>query len=308
MKNISYLSKNKTTMLHGVICYPKSGTPKGIVQIVHGMIEHIGRYQQFMEFLADQGYIVAGHDHLGHGSSVETLKDYGYFSKNPSLTLIKDIHQFRKNLQKEYPDLPYYMLGHSMGSFLLRQYLAFFGTGLSGAIIMGTGYTTPALASFGIRLTQMMGRIRGWHYRSRFIQRLTYNRSYKNFDVTGKNPQDSWLSKDLISLAQYAADKRTKFSFTLNGHLGLFEAVAFSCRFRNVDRISKDLPLLITSGEQDPVGGCGKGVRKFFRLCQKARIKHLTLKLYPNDRHEILHETDKENVFSDIAQWLHDHK
>lgn len=303
-KEISYMSKDEKTIIRGVLYLPDQ-EPKGIIQIVHGMIEHIGRYEEFAKYLASKGFIVAGHDHLGHGRSVITKDKWGYFAKkDPAKTLIRDIHQLRINVEKRYPDLPYIIISHSMGSYLTRYYLTIYGKGLAGTIILGTGFVEPALTYFGIGLTHVLALIRGWQDRSKLVKALLYNSSYKEFDMYGKNPDKHWLTKDAEYVKKAISDPACRFDFTLNGYLGLFQAVAYSCRKKNIARIPKEIPLLILSGDNDPVGDLGKGVIRFYNLCQKTGHRNVKMKLYENDRHEILNETDKDVVYQDIMNWI----
>ena len=304
MIDLHYRSKDGITDIYTCMWLPE-GKPRGIIQVIHGMIEHIGRYQYFAEALCDQGYIVVGHDQLGHGRSVLSRNDYGFFSKNdPSDTLIRDIHQLRVNMQKRYPDLPYIMVGHSMGSYLLRKYLVFYGKGLSGAVLLGTGFVDPNLTTVGIGITRVLASFKGWKQRSNLIKMLMYNNSYKGYDMTATDLEKSWLSRDIERVKWAYSDPFCRFSFTLNGYLGLFQTVAFSCREKNIRRIPKMLPLLILSGDKDPVGDLGKGVIRFSRLCDKAGIRNKTMKLYGGARHEILNEIDRDVVYEDLLTWL----
>ena len=305
-KNVWYKSKNKKTEIYVKMWIP-DGEPRAVVQIVHGMIEHIRRYDEFAEFLVSKGFLVVGHDHLGHGWSVNSTEEWGYFSDDPSRTLVRDIHQLRVNMKKRYPDLPYFILGFSMGSYLIRRYLADYGSGISGVIIMGTGHVSPALARFGVDFTKLYALFKGWNHRSLLVKAMMYNRSYSQYDMTNRNPEKSWLSTDPQVLINALEDPACRFNFTLNGYLGLFETVAFACSMKNVERIPKNLPVLIVSGEKDPVGGLGKGVIRFSRMCNKAGLTDKKLKLYGGDRHEILHERDKEVVFEDILNWMEAH-
>ena len=157
MKRIyHFLSKDMKTRIRTVLYTPEGMPAKAVVQIAHGMSEHIDRYNEFALYLKNHGFIVVGHDHLGHGKSISSDNNLGYFSPRPSQDLINDMHQVRVNVQKLFPDKPYFMLGHSMGSYLLRQYLSIYGEGLDGALILGTGYVSPLLARTGIGLAKLL--------------------------------------------------------------------------------------------------------------------------------------------------------
>lgn len=303
--NFTFLSNDGKTVVHAVKWTPDSGKYKAVLQITHGMVEFIERYTSFAEFLTENEYMVVGHDHIGHGQSVESKEDWGYFcEENPSDVLIEDIHKLRTLIQEENPDVPYFLLGHSMGSFMLRKYLAFHNENLRGAIIMGTGFIPGNMTSLALKLTSIVSKLRGTKHRSKLIQSLAFGADYKGFDMTGEKPEDSWLTKDVEIVNQYYNEPRCTYMFTVNGYRGLFEAVNFSCNPENAVKIPKKLPLFIVSGQQDPVGGLGKGVMDVYEMYKTAGIADLTYKLYENDRHEILNETDRQVVYSDLLAWM----
>lgn len=303
--NFTFLSNDGKTAVHAVKWTPDSNEYKAILQITHGMVEFIERYAPFAEFLTSKGYMVVGHDHIGHGQSVATQEDWGYFSEGtPSDVVVEDMHKLRTMIQEDNPDVPYFMLGHSMGSFMLRKYLAYHNEKLRGAIIMGTGFIPENMTNLALKLTAIVAKLRGSKYRSKLIQSLAFGADYKGFDMTGEKPEDSWLTKDVDIVKAYYNEPRCTFMFTVNGYKGLFEAVNFSCNSENADKIPKKLPLFIVSGEQDPVGGLGKGVKDVYDMYKTVGIQDLTYKLYENDRHEILNETDKQVVFEDLLAWM----
>lgn len=300
--NFTFLSADGKTTISGRTWAPEDGSAKGVVQLVHGMVEHILRYDVFAQFLADNGFLVVGHDHLGHGGSVQKEQDYGFFGKDPCALLVKDIHKVRTHFQKE--GQPYFILGHSMGSFLLRVYLAQYGEGLSGAIIMGTGYMPANTIRLAMLAANAEGLIRGERHRSTLLQQLSYGAPYKRYDVTGKDHKNSWLTKDEGIVQKYFSDKKCGFVFTVNGYKGLFESVRDSCSPESIAKIPKALPILLNAGSEDPVGDLGKGVRTVERLFREAGIRDVTCTIYEGDRHEILNENDREQVYRDILEWL----
>ena len=303
--NFTFLSNDGKTAVHAVKWTPEDSEIKAILQITHGMVEFIERYAVFAEYLTSNGYMVVGHDHIGHGQSVASKEDWGYFCENnPSDVLVEDMHKLRVLMQQEYPELPYFILGHSMGSFLLRKYLAFHHEKLHGAIIMGTGFIPGSMTNLALKLTMITAKLRGSKYRSKLIQSLAFGADYKGFDMTGEHPENSWLTKDAAIVKAYYNEPRCTFMFTVNGYKGLFEAVNFSCNPEHAAKISKNLPLFIVSGEQDPVGGLGKGVKQVYDMHKACGALDITCKLYENDRHEILNETDKQQVFEDILAWM----
>ncbi len=304
-ENFTFLSSDGKTAIHAVKWTPASGETKAVLQIVHGMVEYIERYTPFIEFLTARGYMVVGHDHLGHGKSVDSEADWGYFGRpDPSGLLVEDMHRLRAMIQKDYPDKPYFMLGHSMGSYMLRKYLGFHSEGLSGVIIMGTGYVPRRATSFGIKLCNFLAKLRGWHYRSKFVAGASFGKPYRRFDLTGEDTAASWLTKDQEIVKKYYSEPQCTFTFTLNGYVGLYEAVSYACRQENVDKYPKELPIFMVSGADDPVGDLSKGVMKVYDMFLKAGLEDVTYKLYETDRHEILNELDRETVYSDILAWL----
>ncbi len=303
-KQFHFGSKNGRTAIHGVEWMPESGECRAVLQIIHGMTEFIERYRPFAEYLTQKGIMVVGHDHLGHGASVNSREEWGYFAEHPSATLVADIHKLRVRMQKEYPGLPYFMLGHSMGSYMLRKYLCIHNENLAGAILMGTGYVPDPILKLGLGLCDVTAKCKGWDYRSKFLQSLMYGKPYRKYDLYGRDYENSWLTKDAEIVKEYYADPRCTFLFTINGYYGLLEAIRYDNQKTNIRKMPKDLPLFLVSGADDPVGDFGKGVKRVCRMYREAGIRDLTCKLYENDRHEILNETDRRQVYVDLYQWM----
>jgi len=307
-KYFTFASTDRRTRIHAVCWRNENVKPHAVVQLIHGMVEHIERYEEFAEYLADRGFIVVGHDHLGHGRSVVSEEEYGFFAEDqPALVLLQDIHRLRIATASKFPELPYYMIGHSMGSYLLRRYLSSQGDGLAGAVIMGTGWENEIALTGGLRIIRREADKNGWHYRSDNIRKLTQGKYYKNFDTTGEDYSASWLSKNEENVRAYFEDPKCNFLFTLNGYFALLSTVKFDVQKKNIEAIPKDLPILIVSGEDDPVGQLGKGVKKTYNAFVKAGIRDVSCKLFKNDRHEILNETDRQDVYKYLYDWLEKH-
>lgn len=301
-KEFYYLSEDGETKIHAIEWIPE-GDVKAVLQICHGMSEYIGRYDEFARYLNERGIYVTGHDHLGHGDSIRSPEYYGYFhEKYGNRYVIGDIQKLREMTGKKYPDVPYFMLGHSMGSFLLRQYLTMYGEGLKGAVIMGTGHYGIHMVVPGQILCRITAACKGWSYRSAFIDSLSFGGFNKKFekDETGA----TWLSADVENCRKYAQDEKCSFMFTVNGYYHLFEGLKQVFLRENRRNLRRDLPVFFVAGSDDPVGKFGKGVYQVYRKYQKAGVRDVQLKLYRGDRHEILNETDRDQVYADLFTWL----
>ena len=307
-KHFTFPSTDRITRIHGILWDDESRKPKAVIQLIHGMVEFIDRYDDCANYLVSQGFAVVGHDNLGHGQSVTDEEKLGYIAAdNPGRVLVQDIHRLRLCMETKYEGLPYFMLGHSMGSYLLRRYLATQGDGLAGAIIMGTGQEPDAATTAGLVLIHSLAKTHGWEYRSVKVLNLTYNSNYKKYDLTGEDLSNSWLTKDEEIVKKYYENPLCTFLFTLNAFEALLSTVLFTNQKRNIAAIPTELPILLVSGEEDPVGAMGKGVKKVYEKYVKAGITDVSCKLFENDRHEILNETDRADVYAYIKDWVEQH-
>ena len=305
-REFTYDSSDGRTKIHGIEWKPESGEIRGILQIVHGMVEFIGRYEEFAEFLTEKGFVVIGNDHLGHGTSIVSKEDYGFFAeKQGNRAVLKDVHHLKRMTEKHYPGVPYFMLGHSMGSFLVRQYLCMNGDGLDGAIVMGTGTQPMAVLQAGKGVCRLMAAFCGWHYRSELVDNMAFGGYNKQFEPA--RTDKDWLTKEEAIVDRYLADERCTFRFTLNGYYNMFTSIAEASKKENLARMPKDLPVLFVAGSDDPVGNFGKGVEQVRKRFQEAGLADVTWKIYENDRHEILNETDRQTVYEDLGVWLDKH-
>lgn len=304
MKDEFYFpSKDGNTEIHTIEWRPE-GEVKAVVQLCHGMIEYIDRYDEFARYLCSHGFYVVGNDHLGHGKSVQSKSEYGFFhEKYGNACVVGDMHMLRQRTMKKYPDVPYFMLGHSMGSIMLRQYIQLYGNGLAGAILMGVVQEQPeAVLHMGRLLCRIMAVLRGWHYRSHLVDKMVvgaFNKKYKP-----ARTRADWVTSDNERLDAYVADPLCSFVFTVNAYYHMFGGMLRMQKKESVFMIPKTLPILMAAGTEDPVGGYGKGVRKVYEKYKAAGIRDVTLRLYANDRHELLNETDREQVYQDMLEWL----
>ena len=285
--------------------YVPEGKIIAVLQIAHGMVEFIDRYENFAAFLASKGILVVGNDHIGHGGSVKSEEDWGYFGENGNRILLDDMHELTRLTKEKYPNLPYFLLGHSMGSFYARQYLGEFGNELDGAIIMGTGLEPLFVVKGGMFLCKLIALFKGWRYRSNFVNQVAFGSYGKKFEPL--RTRADWLSKDEALVDWYINEPRCSFLFTLNAYYSMFEGIARLHDKKLLEKVPKDLPIFFVSGEDDPVGSFGKEVVYSVETLKEVGVKNIDLKLYPNDRHEILNETDKETVYADLYEWLMKH-
>lgn len=301
-EHLYYLSGDQKTTIHAVRWVPE-GETLAVLQISHGMVEFIDRYDEFASYLADRGIAVTGNDHLGHGESVFDRKAYGYFSEEKgNQVLLRDLYHLKKLTEKKFPGVPYFLLGHSMGSFLARQYLCLWGEELRGAVIMGTGTKPRALLGAGMAICRLLASVRGWRHRSRLVDIMAFG----GFNCRLKHPRTThdWLTREEAIVDAYIADERCQFMFTLNGYYNLFYSM-FLLTFRNyTERMPKRLPVLFLSGGEDPVGNYGKGVRRVVKEFQRMGMERVKCRIYPEDRHEILNEKDRESVYRDIFGFI----
>lgn len=282
--------------------YEPEGEVRAILQIAHGMVEFIDRYENFAEFLCRNGILVTGNDHIGHGASVNSKDDWGYFGENGNQVVLDDMHQLTVLTKKDYPDTPYFLLGHSMGSFYARQYLGTYGDELDGAIIMGTGMEPLPVLKSGMFLCRLIAFFKGWHYRSSFVNNIAFGSYNKKFEPA--RTRADWLTKDEKIVDWYLNEPRCTFMFTLNGYYNMFKGISRLYDKDLINAIPKDLPVLFVSGADDPVGSFGAEVERSMKTLTDAGMRNVSIHLYPNDRHEILNETDREQVYDDLLTWL----
>lgn len=299
-KEAYFSSSNGVNKIRTLIWQDDEKAPVGVVQIAHGVAEHIGRYDDFARFLADNGFVVCGNDHLGHGKSIESEADLGYVYEGDHANMVRDMNTLHNIMSKRYPDVPYIMFGHSMGSFLARIYTAAFGESLSGAIYCGTGQLPPAVLALRDPAETLM---------DKFAENSTAPASIANLfgKLTKKmlkgDSEFAWLSRNEKNIADYIADPLCGFPFTsaLTKELLILAVKASAPDWAS--RLPKDLPVLIISGAKDPVGMNGRGVLAVSDALVEAGIEPEVI-LYPADRHEILNEEDKDKVYGDILKFL----
>lgn len=304
-----YPSASGKCDIHAVIWYPdaeKFPQPKAVLQIAHGMIDYILRFDALARYMADRGFLVVGNDHLGHGDSVADEADWGYFTeakkgKDPGSFVVEDMYRLTRIMKTKYPLLPYILLGHSMGSFMTRRYLMKYGDKLDGVVILGTGNQSKLRVFSGMTAAKLVGKLKGTHYKSTLLDRLMFGGYNKK--ISKPRTKSDWLTRDAAIVDAYLADRKCGYVFSVNGYLGLFETIRYVSRIKNIKKIPADLPMFIASGTADPVGGYGKDVKRLYHLYQKY-LNDVELRLYVDCRHELHSETNREEIFEDIYQWM----
>ena len=311
---IGFKSHDGKTQVKGLIWSAENqsgkastAAPRAIVQLVHGMSEHIGRYDDFACYLVHQGYVVCAHDHIGHGKSVSDESELGHLPLDGGAdVLIDDVHELRKIVASRYPrQTPYFLFGHSMGSFVVRTYLSRYAAGLAGAIVCGTGNQSRLLSKAGNFLARRIAASKGETTRSKKLDDMGTGGFAKGIK-DARTPLD-WLSKDPAVVDAYIADERCGAMFSVGGYASLtsltYECTSLAC----AAKVPTDLPVLFIAGDEDPVGECGRGPRAAAELLKRAGVKDVALKLYAGMRHEILNEPEHEQVYGDICAWLESH-
>lgn len=301
-EELFFESRDNKDKIHAVKWIPQ-GEVKWVLQIIHGMAEHINCYDDFASAMAERGILVVGEDHLGHGKSVPEGGITGYFCKEDAATVVvRDVHRLKKMVQQEHPGIPYVILGHSMGSFILRNYLLRYGKGIDAAIIMGTGIQSKGTVLAGKALARILSVFQVGRHRSSLLHKMAFG-SY-NKQIENPSTGDEWICSDKTRLNSYASDDLCGFVFTLNGFHTLFTLIDQVTNNRALQKMPKELPVLLTSGLEDPVGNYGEGVKKLYEEYKAMGMKKAEIKLYSGFRHEILNETGKKDVYSDLYQWI----
>ena len=300
-ESISFKSSNGKDTIAGYIYTMPDIAPKAILQISHGMCEHIERYREFAEFMAQHGFVICGNDHLGHGKTSGEEGIDGYFGeKDGRFYVLRDLHTMNLLARKKYPDLPLILLGHSMGSFFARWFAAEYPDAMDALIISGTGGPNP-LVNAGIGISGWISSVKGNTFTSKLVNRLAFGTYLKKVPKP-RTPYD-WISRDEQIVDRYSADPKCTFVFTVSAFHELFSTLKQVSNLQWAQKIRRDLPIWLFSGDMDPVGDYGKGVKKVAEMLRQAGIKDVRLTLYPGGRHEMLNETNRQQVYQDLLAW-----
>lgn len=297
-KEFTVTSADGVHQIHAVLWLPE-GEPKAVVQLVHGICEYALRYDPFATFLTEHGFAVVGHDHLGHGLTARGPEEYGYFTQ--WWDLVHDVRGVQMKVRETYPELPYFLLGHSMGSFVARTFLIDYPGEMDGCILSGTGQE-PALTVAAGKLLTGIGDPRKVNKLFYQLSIGAYNRKF----APARTGAD-WICRDEKVVDAYLADPLCNFQTTAGMNHAMMTGLQYVARKENLAKMDKDTPVYFFAGDQDPVGAMGKGVQKVAGWFREAGVKDVTVKLYPGGRHEMLNETNREEVFRDTLGWLEGH-
>ena len=304
MTEFTFLSTDGKTQLHGMRWEPDGGSVRAVLQICHGVAEHIARYDAFARYLNGLGIAVVGHDHLGHGLSLPEGGTPVYFGEsNTWNTVVDDIYVLHQRIRLWYPDVPLCIMGHSMGSFLTRTYLIRYPGTVKAAVIMGTGWQPKAVIAGGMAVAKAVGAVVGENGTSDLVTNLAFG-AYNKLFAPNRTSCD-WLSADEENVDAYMADPLCGADATVGLFRQMLSGIRFNQKLSNLRQMDPRIPVLFVAGEKDPVGDCGNGVRRTYQEFRRAGVQDCTLKLYPGLRHEILNEkAQQQQIFEDIGQWL----
>ncbi|MFT4417248.1 lysophospholipase [Fredinandcohnia humi] len=280
-------------------------TPKGIIQIAHGMAEHIERYEPFARVLVNEGYVVYGNDHRGHGKTGKEVNSIGFFAdENGFDTVVNDMNQLTTILKNEYQSLPIFLFGHSMGSFLARRYIQLYGNQIKGLILSGTGGDPGFMGKIGTAIAKFEMRRKGKRTKSELMNKLTFGSYNKSFQPS--RTEFDWLTRDEKEVDKYINDPLSGEIFSAGFYYDLLTGIRKIHDPMENKNIPATLPIYLIAGDKDPVGNNSKGVLQAGLLYQNLGVKDVTVKLYENGRHEILNEINKDEVYCDIVNWIND--
>lgn len=294
-------SSDGASRIHGVQWVP-CGEAKATLQLNHGMLEHIGRYAGFAGAMNEKGIAVIGHDHLGHGKTARPGMLGTFADENGAGFVLEDIKRVSDYVERQFPHLPHFIHGHSMGSFFVRRYLTQHGGNVAGAVIMGTGSKPGPVLKIGMKAVRYAIKREGRDYHNETLHSLVLG-SY-NWPFEPGETKHDWLSRDISEDRKFEDDPDCRFIFSNGAYEDFFRIMEDLNRKKQFEQIPKTLPVLLLSGELDPVGDRGKGVRKVYREFCGLGLKDVTMKLYPQARHELLNELNRDEVYEDIASWI----
>lgn len=281
---------------------PKYIEVKGILQIAHGMAETAERYENFARLLTEEGYIVYANDHRGHGKTAGAVENLGYLGPDGFNWLVEDMHQLTKIIKKENPSIPLFLLGHSMGSFAAQKYIMLYAYEIEGLILSGSNGRQGLALYIGALLAKIEMKIHGPKSQSKTLDKLLFGNFNKKFQPN--RTKFDWLSRDEVQIDKYIKDPYCGTVFTTEFFYDFINGLKEIEKRENFQFIPKDLPIYIFSGDKDPVGGFGKGVKNLITRYEDHGVEDLEYKIYEDGRHEMLNEVNRDQVMKDIINWI----
>ena len=300
--DFTFASSTGKNHIHARQCMP-DGAPRAVLQIAHGIAEHIDRYDDFAAFLAQNGILVVGNDHLGHGKSISAPEDLGFFADDKGWDyVVQDMDKLHDLMKADYPNLPYIFFGHSMGSFLTRTYIIKHPEKPDLVILSGTGHQSRALVYSGYAMAEAIVRAKGPRADGRFLNDLAFGAYNKKvpFPMTDFD----WLSQDHEMVRKYINDPLCGFVAKASLYRDMMGGIKFVTDQKNIDAMNKDTPVYFMSGDKDPVGDYGKGVERAYKAFCKAGLRDVFMRQYPDGRHEMLNELNRQQVCQDVLDWI----
>ena len=299
-KEFSFKSATGVCRIHGCEFLPE-GEVRAVVIIHHGMAEHINRYADYVKHLTDMGYAVFMHDMANHGKSNQKTELLGYFGENDGYkNLVKDLKTVYDLAKKEFPDKKIIMFGHSMGSFIVRCFDCAYPGASDASVYMGTGGSNPA-AGMGKAISNLIASIKVSTYKSKMLDKMTFGSFNKKTD---KKTSFDWLTRDSAIVQKYIDDDYCGFLFTVKGMNDLVNLNVWANSAECYNTVKKDLPILLVAGADDPVGAYSKGINEVADKMKASGHTNVTVKLFPGCRHEVLNETNRQEVYEGIDEFL----
>lgn len=287
-----------------VYFWDKVSKPRAVIQIFHGMGEHAARYDRFAQVMNSQGIIVFGDDHRGHGKTAEMNGKPGVIGKDGFNKIVEDEYMLTRSIKEKHPGLPVYVFAHSFGSFIGQEYIIRYGREIDGIILCGSAAQRGLEFRFGKALAAVLMKIFGEDEKANLLEKMSFGTYNKRVDTSD---QTNWLSRDAEEVRKYKEDTLCGFTCSLGFYYYFIDGLNQLYKKVRLESIPKRLPINIIAGQEDPVGHYGKRVEKLYKIYQALGISDLKIKLYPECRHELLNEKNRDEITGDILKWINQH-